>query len=266
MNNSKQVIVLFDTVMPCDGLIGHQPTVAVAVIGQEFLDEVTGVAKNGGGERDASAEVLWLGGAAINDSTLHISNSGFWFSTTTDLDEVVESRVEYLDQLIVSFNQAKDGDVLEVGSDVLLHEFLEAHTQTPIVLESMAIDEHGDAPLYAWVPDAGSLCSELLDLLAVLREHQIYQARQEWQPAWQDAGLRLSGDQLVVGADGTFWFVAAVSAAGHDVETRTSSVAQLLIELAQAQPGTWVYLGDDSNKQDVMEFVESEDVRMAEVS
>lgn len=266
MNDSKQVVVLFDTVMPHERSIGQQPSVAVAVFNQELLDEIAGIAKNGGGERDASSEVLWLGGAPVNDSTLHISNSGFWFSTTTDMDELVESRVEYLDQLTASFNFAKHGDFLEVGSDVLLHEFLEAHTETPIVLEAMAIDEHGDSPLYAWIPDGGSLFSQISDLLAVLQHHEIDQARLNWQPEWQDVGLRLTGDQLVINADGSFWFVGSVSAAGHDVETRASRAGQLLIDLARSKPGSRVYIGDASNKEGIMDFVESEDHRMAKVS
>lgn len=266
MKDDKHVVVLFDTVMPRDGMTGQQPGVAAAVLGREFLDEITNIAQNGGGEREASSEVLWLGGASVNESTLHISKSGFWFSTTTDLDELVETRVEYIDQITSSFSFAKDGDVLEVGSDVLLHEFLEAHTSTPVVFEAMAIDEHGDAPLYAWVPDGGSLYSELSDLLDVLRHNQIYQARQRWQPAWQDVGLRMNDDQLVVGADGNFWFFAAVGGGGHDVETRSATMSELLLQLAVTQPGNRIYIGEPSNKQDIMDFVESEDVQLADVS
>lgn len=118
-----------------------------------------------------------------------------------------------------------------------------------IVVGAFADDDCGDGPEFAYTDVDQKLLALVDKLVQLCKEHQLsevhYTFYPEWGPGDIDAELRLQNGELVVTANGSFWFTDYPKCGNYRIQSRRQDVKALSEVFLLAEHGATVFLTDD---------------------
>lgn len=178
---------------------------------------------------------------------------------TTSADEVAAMVGRLIDIGVADANETRrsgEGDLeqacaaaaLLIAPPVALGGGPQLGKVAEVVVDAYGSSDEGDAPTYATIRVDDQLVRQLKTMSAACRALSLTEVRCVWAPDWGPPGvgesLRLGCPELVVTADGAFYFEDLPHGADYAVQSRAQSLDRVLQEVLQAAHRSRIFLGD----------------------
>ena len=131
-----------------------------------------------------------------------------------------------------------------------------------MVIGAYGTDEYGDTPDFAYAKVDQSFVELVEQLVLLCKEHKLNTAHYAFSPVWGpgdiEGDLRLQNGEIVVTANGSFWFTDYPKYGNYHIESRAIDATTLRETFLAAEEGSTVFLTDDATLRERFEDEMSE--------
>ncbi len=119
-----------------------------------------------------------------------------------------------------------------------------------VVMGAYATDDDGDGPSFAYIQVNQGFVDHVEKLVQICSEHKLNAAHfalaPHWGPGDIEEELRLQNGEIVVTANGSFWFTDYPKYGNYHIESRAIDATKLRDAFLSAENGATVFLTDDA--------------------